>query len=282
MALDSPMRKSYERIFHCGHTIIQKNHKITSKYCGDRWCRVCGSIRMARAIDGYGDQLKSLKDIQFLTLTARNVEADGLRKEIESMIKIFQRIRGAARKAKIHIKGLRKLECTHNSNDDTYNPHFHLLIEGHEAARYILDGWIERHPDALEAGQCLKEADEDAIMELLKYAFKLPFNVDNLDDKEIVAADVIFQAMRRKRTLQPFGGIKAVKEDIDAEDLDAVIETDEAIERAYVWYDHDWYCVDSGEALSGYMPAKDNEVKEDPSGKGEVQNNICKLLTYKN
>jgi len=254
IALESPMQSAYERIFDCCRTIKQKDGKMTSQYCGDRWCKVCGSIRTARAIDGYGEQLKALKDKQFLTLTAPNVKEDELAGEIKRMIKVFRRIKDMARKDKIHIKGLRKLECTCNLTDDIYNPHFHCIIEGKEAARYILDGWMDRNPDANRGGQCLKDADDESVEEMTKYTFKLPVDPDDEDEASIRAMDIIFMALRRRRTLQPFGGLKAVKEEIEPEDLDAVIETDEAFERAFVWHDHDWYDIDTGEPLSGYMP----------------------------
>ena len=67
---------------------------------------------------------------------------------------------------------------------------------------------------------------------------------------DVVRLDVIFQALRGKRTYQSFGKIKAVNEEITEElKPDILISAD----TVYKWQYQDWIDEDSGECLSGYI-----------------------------
>lgn len=64
----------------------------------------------------------------FLTLTVRNVEGDGLKPVISDMMKGFNRLMKYKRVDKATLGYFRALEITKNHEEDTYHPHFHVLL----------------------------------------------------------------------------------------------------------------------------------------------------------
>ena len=67
--------------------------------------------------------------------------------------------------------------------------------------------------------------------------------------------DLIFRAIEGIRIIQPMGGIKYVKDDID----DLVVQTIEEIEpTSTIWIFHrnDWIDTSTGELLTGYEPSR--------------------------
>lgn len=277
--LNSPLKDSYLLSYDCGNTITQKDGKLTSKYCNSRWCLTCNAIRTAKMIKGYRGQLEAMKEPYFVTLTSRNVKGWQLQSEInrflggkkhkvelvplkqrmqkhykpekETLKKrdtgVFKKIMEAMRKRGTPINGIRKLEVTHNASADTYNPHFHLIIDGKEVAQDIVKLWLKHNENAKEAAQDIRPADDEAILELMKYSTKLASK-----DTDMEALDIILRALYGRRIIQPMGNIKKVSEEVD--DIDAVIETESETEAVYVWSESDWYDMETGEALSGYIP----------------------------
>jgi len=222
--LDSPLKKSYWRTFYCTSILLQEGHKITSKYCNNRWCIVCGRIRTAKMINQYYPIIRSeLPDLYFTTLTFPNVKGENLRQAISDMISDFQKIKDLIRKMdKIEFKGIRKLECTINLILRNYNPHFHFLINGREPAELLQKYWLLRYPQAYHKAQKIVKADDGSIIELLKYTTKL-INKDDytkLENGQIQMKihpkelDTIFKALYRKRTYQPFGISLDLNEDV--------------------------------------------------------------------
>ncbi|MEK5299323.1 protein rep, partial [Bacillus sp. FSL R5-0659] len=64
----------------------------------------------------------------FLTLTVRNVEGDALKQTISDMMKGFNRLM-KYKKVDSAVRGyFRALEITKNHEENTYHPHFHVLI----------------------------------------------------------------------------------------------------------------------------------------------------------
>jgi len=64
----------------------------------------------------------------FLTLTVKNVEGDDLKQTISDMMKGFNRLM-KYKKVDSAVRGyFRALEITKNHEENTYHPHFHVLI----------------------------------------------------------------------------------------------------------------------------------------------------------
>ena len=217
--LDSRLKKSYWRTYHCNRLILQEGYNMTTKYCNGRWCTVCNRIRMAKMINAYSLPLLSLKNLYFVTLTLPNVKAEDLSKEIDRMYQSFRAINQNIRKTyKINLKGMRKLECTYNPHTDTYNPHFHLMLDGERAAELFISLWLQRHPEATRKAQDMRKAKEGSLIELFKYTVKGVHKGKYHPE----ALDQIYQAFENRRTYQPFGIAKVVDEDISGIKSEAV------------------------------------------------------------
>lgn len=210
--LNSPLKKSYWRTYHCNRIIVQDGFKYTTEYCNGRWCTVCNRIRMAKMINGYSVPLLKIHDLQFVTLTAPNVKGSDLKNEIATMYKKWRGINQNMRKTyKMNIQGLRKLECTYNPKTDTYNPHFHFLIGGQSEAEQLVKLWLDKNPKASIKAQNITKSRDGSIIELFKYAVKGVHKGKFYPQ----ALDQIYQALYGKRTFQSFGISKQIEEDLD-------------------------------------------------------------------
>lgn len=210
--LNSRLKKSYWRAYHCNRLIHQEGYKMTTNYCNCRWCTVCNRIRMAKMINGYSLPLLEFTDLYFVTLTTPNVEGYKLSQEIDDMYKSWRAINDNMRKTYgLNIKGIRKLECTYNPITNTYNPHFHFLIDGKASAQKLIKLWLQRYPSASHKAQDMRKAKDGTLIELFKYAVKGVHKGKYYPE----ALDQIYQALEGRRTYQPFGISKNVSEDID-------------------------------------------------------------------
>lgn len=256
--LDSPLKKAYWNTYHCAKVIEQRGKTLKTKYCKNRWCLVCNRIRTAILIRGYEDSLTKLHDSHFVTLTFPNVSADVLREEIKGMYDRFNKIKRRLRKRGIKLRGIRKLECTFNQGTRMYHPHYHLIIEGKEAADALLDEWLMEYPSAVRDAQLVVPTNDGSIKELMKYFTKiLPSKKSKTDKLRLhpESLDVMFQAMQGLRVFQPLGIAKSVSEDI--EDLEKkeydVLEQEYAV---WLWEQDcsDWLDVLTFEPLTDYCP----------------------------
>jgi hypothetical protein len=246
--LDSPLKKSYINTVFCCHQLHQKDGKITSRYCNNRWCVVCNRIRIAKAINGYLPELRKLEDPQFVTLTIPNVRKSDLRSAISAMIRSWRLLYQYLNKQKVQLRGVRKIECTYNPDEDSYHPHFHLIVAGRENAEMILQEWLRRWPKAKRIAQDIRPADDGSMIELFKYFTK----VITKQQMYVPALDIIFRAMVGHRVFQPYG-ITRVTEEV--EQLQAeVIEGIEPGETFWEWLDWDWIDTATGKMLTGYVP----------------------------
>lgn len=261
--LDSPLNKAYRRTyFDCNSIIMQEGKKLTSKYCDSRWCNTCNRIRTAKLLNGYEKPLKDLKEPYFVTLTIPNPSKSDLRASIIGMIQTFANILKANRRAgnglKTAFNGIRKLECTYNPEEDTYHPHFHVIIEGKQQAETLKKDWLKRYNSANTVAQDIKAANPESLKELFKYTTKLvtKSKTEKNDFRiYIPALDTIFQSMYKLRTFQSFGSIRMVSENIDQLDSENYdIEPYEFL--VWTWIGNDWKSMVSTEKLSGYEPSK--------------------------
>jgi len=264
--LDSPLHKSYWNTYHCCETLAREGETVTGSYCKNRWCTVCNRIRTGILIKTYKPVLESWEDKWFVTLTIPNVPADELRTALNEMQTEFSRVNVQFR-VRYHRKkgnkllGFRKLECTYNPARDDYHPHYHVIVKGEHMARALLSEWLRRFPDAKDIAQDIRPADDDSVMELFKYFTKLIVKVNRGKDGHVFIKplDVVFQAIKGKRTFQNFGFIapKEVKKpDDEAMELADKIE-EEVIREIYQWHQehHDWISRQTGKVLTGYVPS---------------------------
>lgn len=261
--LSSPLEKSYKLSERCSQEITETSGKLTSLYCGCRWCLVCARMRTARLLQGYMPAIEAMGDKYFVTLSRPNVVAADLEREIHLYIRTAQLIQRHLReKRKLDYSSLRKIECTYNEVANTYHPHFHIIFDDFQAADLFLGEWLQRMPTAqLDKGNQLLPCDNKTALELFKYFTKVVSKTKSTAKLGAVATDyrihlaaldTMFVAMRGVRTFQPCGVIKAVSEEIETEQT---LESGRDEVNFWKWLNHDWVNLDTERALSGYVPA---------------------------
>jgi hypothetical protein len=269
--LRSPLELSYRNTFYCASTLEQADGKLTTRYCGNRWCAVCNRIRTGRAINAYGPELEAWTRKHFVTLTVPNVSAGELPAAVRGMIRTFQAVKLAMRRTdKVKLVALRKYECTYNARRDDFHPHFHIVVETPEMARLLLARWLEAYPEARGIAQNVKPINDDGLRELFKYFTKLVTKTRGKKNEagrsrpvNPVALDIIFRSMKGLRVYQPVGfTIAKEKPDADAATLEpseattAICRVTERVVWEWSQAVADWIAADTGETLTGYEPGE--------------------------
>ena len=272
--MDSVMEKRYWRSFYCSHELlVYPDGKVTAKYCKQRWCPVCCSIRCAQAIEKYLPIIEDWDDLHFVTLTLPNVEGDFLRPVIGDMQKTVRKIAGSInRSAKRNnlpkLVALRKMECTYNPIRNDYHPHYHFLLNGKGPGIELINRWLKSYPEAVRKAQDIRSADDRSVKEMFKYFTKMVTTSPN--GKRVIyadALDVIFRGISGKRTFQPMGF--QVGNSLEIEDGERIQQ--QALE-VLKWDSRmtDWVNHETGELLSGYIPSEgiknlvENSIKMRP------------------
>lgn len=239
--LDSPNHKTYARAYHCNDIMIYDKwtNKITSKYCNSRTCIICNKIRTAKLIKGYYKPLQDLmenehdKKLEFVTLTIPNCKKEDLAYIRDKMVKNLTNImRVLNEKRGMDISGIKKVEITYNDIEDNYHPHFHIIVNKN-SGRLIIDEWLKRYPEAAHWCQDTRKiSDVTALLELFKYSTKFLIKDKKTKKQNIYthAIDVIMCCLYKKRTIQPFGKLKKLEEEI-SEEVEELIS--EEIEELY-------------------------------------------------
>ena len=261
LELGSPLEKQYENAWHCCEFIyVDEEGTARSRYCNSRVCNTCNRIRTAKAMNGYMSQLEG-KETYFLTLTAPNVGGEFLRQEVRRLKNVFGNIRRVLQRQGMEFAGLTKTEITHNDQRQDFHPHLHILYysdecNGQEVGEAIIDEWLKRNKNASRNAQDLQRADEGSRNELFKYTTKQLKKADGKGFKyDPVALDTIMRALYKLRTLQPFGGLKRVNDEVEGEELIAMDPVGVQLSAGYYMYhESDWYHVQDGHALTSYKP----------------------------
>ena len=260
MCLDSKLLKAYKRTYYdCCAVIVQDGKKLTSRYCGARWCNTCNRIRTAKLLNGYLKPLKELSNPYFVTLTIPNVIKADLKHSIREMLSTSTKIIRCLKYKGYAVNGIRKLECTYNSISDTYHPHFHFIVDSKFIGNELITEWLNRYPNAERHCQDLQQiniTNDAGIKELFKYQTKMVSKANNDFQIFLSPLDTIFNSIKGIRTFQSFGNIKKVLEDIDnlQSELCEDLEYYEFI--LWRWDKSDWVNMANGNGLTNYKPSK--------------------------
>lgn len=281
----SPLYEKYLTSFGCCHSLhVNPAGSMSSKfYCHNRWCPTCASIKMAVMLDGYLPEFEKLDDLQFVTLTMRDVYRHSeITPRLSEMQTIWRQITDLARKSRQNFVGLRKTELKVGDGGG-YHPHYHVIISGRKNAQWLVWQWLSKvngpawwsnrhlNPRANAKAQQREPVYnlERGLIELFKYAAK----ATAADDTDNIAGagtekpatpyqmDKIYCALFGRRLFQPFGGLRR------AVDEDATTElSPELVKKAagfYMWSGSEWWHEDYGQALTGYVPtSKDLRIAE--------------------
>jgi hypothetical protein len=163
------------------------------------------------------------------------------------------------------FKGIRKAECTIRPND-LYHYHFHIILDGWAVGEWLIAQWLKKFPEANILAQDIRFADEFSLKELFKYAFKAEVKSGNKTNAE--RYDLVFNSLRGKNTLYPFGGIRKIEEEFDENNLENAITLEGNANRIFKWIEDDWYDKASGDALVGLaIPQKVKNMVDYPEKK---------------
>jgi succinate dehydrogenase flavin-adding protein (antitoxin of CptAB toxin-antitoxin module) len=204
-------------------------------------------------INAYEPELDNLIDPYFVTLTRVTCDKSELNNRILEMEDAWRLIYLQTKKAKFKrehnnqpFKGIRKMECTVRPGGK-FHFHYHVIIQGEEIAKHLLNQWTKRFTDSNWIAQDMRKADKGSYKELFKYFTKVTYKSKITNYR---ALDTVFKALRRKRVFQAFGGIKKASEEI--EETLSTQEIDETLEDMfYKWnpYQNDWFGTQTGQAL---------------------------------
>lgn len=261
MNLDSPLYSQYKRSSNCGTAIkVLSDGSTQSWYCGKRWCTVCSAIRQAEMIEGYLPALNKMAEPFLVTLTVPAVKAEELKTTVKQMPKVFTLIKDNMRKKGLKLSGLRKTEINFNSEKQTFNPHFHVLVDGAEESSMLVQGWLKRVEGTKSIAQDIRQADADSLKELVKYQSKVVVN----STFNAEATDTIMRALNGVRTFQNFGAVKKARTAFDS-DKGAVVtltDTDKPVQaeseahvlNVYFWSNGNWISDDGEPLLPNELP----------------------------
>lgn len=272
---NSPLKKSYDNTYHCNKTKHYDGEKLISTYCKNRWCYTCSRIRMAININGYAPEISKFGHPFFLTLTRPTCTIEELPKQIERMEKAWRALYKVSKDKRIeavqngiYLKGVRSMECTIRP-DNLYHYHIHMIVDGWANAEWILSEWLKRNPDSSLKAQNIRPADKGALIEVFKYSVKM--SVDLQKNGNLRRLDELFNALKGKRTIGTFGGLKVAKIDVD-EEMQLQAQASEKLKLRLgndhsVWNWHkelyDWINEDTGELLIGEdLPKKIKKIIE--------------------
>lgn len=214
--------QGYWNSYHCQSKIYTAEGRLYGKYCKNRHCLLCLSIRKADIINRYLPEIETWPDPHFVTITAKSVSLNKIAKRMQSLLNGFQRVTSKHRKRALRGKGkkligIKALESNFNPEKKTYNPHFHLLVYDRETADIIVREWLRMCPRHLANKKCQHISrvynPETTLIEVVKYGSKIftePYvnaKAGQKTDCEIYAAalDNIFKAMKGFRIFERFG-----------------------------------------------------------------------------
>ncbi len=297
---NSPLRAAYKNTVYCTDvrtvTTSKDGVKHSTSYCKNRWCAQCERNRMGIRINGYAKDFEAMADPYFVTLTKKTVVASALLDSIQLMNDVWRKILKSKEGRRRKPKGIRKSECTFGKILWHYHYHFHVIIDGKENAKWLYTNWLKEMGSLSSyKAQDVKPADKGSLIELFKYFSKEEIKLETDQYKRL---DVIFTAIRGKRVIQPFGGVKEVIEEVNSESeelsekilsevekeieeknaKEVIAEWDEerVVNFQYIRKHSDWIS-EEGERYSGFDPdrvvdregkldrdfRKKHEVKED-------------------
>jgi len=232
--------KKYYRVVDCstflefGVTKSSSLKLLQANFCKVRLCPMCAwrrSLKIFGQVSKVMDYVEENYDYKyiFLTLTVKNCYGEDLKDTLDLMTRSFNKL-NQIKPFKKAIKGyFRSLEITYNKKDNTYHPHFHLILAVNKS--YFSDtksylsheDWTNLWKESLKVDYTpivdvrrIKASDDDtygkAIAETAKYTVKTnDYLIKNEEGKinEALTDNVVKtldKALHRKR-LVSFGFI---------------------------------------------------------------------------
>ena len=165
-----------DRVKECGSYLEFKRFSDDSmklnhaNFCKVRLCPMCAwrrSLKVFGQVSSVMNYLDDKYEYLFLTLTQRNVLPNELASELDKLFKGYRTL--IRRKAFKQIsKGwFRALEVTHNIKNDTYHPHFHVIIA--VSSSYFKKKCYLSQSKWVDMWREILELDYDPVVDVRKY-----------------------------------------------------------------------------------------------------------------
>lgn len=243
-------KKIVDRCEECGSFVLFKatinldKYKLyNSNFCGKRFCPMCAKRKSLKdslaliCMTRYIEDIKKRRFI-FLTLTVPNIVGDRLDEKIRGMNKAWQKLIRREKFMKAVEGYVRKLEVTFNKKEQTYHPHFHVLLSVNKnyftsSKKYLkhsewLDEWRgvmnDENITQVDIRTFRKKVENpySAVNELTKYIAK--------DSNYLFSEDVFtvfYKALTKKRMFTFGGDFKQARDLYKKGELDHYIEQDD-------------------------------------------------------
>lgn len=136
------MEQRANRVLSCGHYLQFAEHVetgdrrlIAADFCRDRLCPMCSWRRSLRVFSDlskvfayiYSEEGSDFVPV-FMTLTVKNCSPDQLSSTLDLMFKSWNRFGLIYAVKRAFVGWFRCLEVTYNKKDDTFHPHFHVMM----------------------------------------------------------------------------------------------------------------------------------------------------------
>jgi hypothetical protein len=259
-------------------------YKATYK-CNDKLCGNCSQIRSVVAVTKYKNKVQAMNNPVMVVLHQKNPGMGKLQETIKAMYKDWREIlRLQAKSKRENYNGICALEVTTNEKDKTYHPHYHIIIEKHQAEE-LVNKWIKADPinrtkhahTNKTTGLVYSEIPKDDkgnfnIRELFKYAMKM--SVTNQDKpgnktKTIGSTEMIYEIAKALKGVQqwrPFGDFRQTP---NTKEITQAIQNEMTVNhndwphiwlsKVWEWNKYDWEARDiPGLNLTDYQPQKND------------------------
>lgn len=141
----------WKRMLNCWNDIDQVTDKTNNKKiykvrnrCNDKLCLNCSQIRSQVAILKYQDSVNKMHDPVMVVLHMESPGIGQLKDCIQLMYECQRSIfKVRAKSNKENYNGITALEVTTNNQKQTYHPHYHIIIEKHQAEE-LVNEWIDK------------------------------------------------------------------------------------------------------------------------------------------
>jgi len=300
-------QRRHMRMFYCRQEYLRKVDKKTNKVvyrpssqCGNKLCPNCNQLKSITAINKYLPLAQAMQDPVMLTIHAKSPKIGGLQKHIDEMNNTLRSIfKVRAKSGKEHFFGILSLEITSNPTDETFHPHFHIIIE----RRFVDDlftAWLE-HKDNLVKNYFAhinketklfysevprNDKGELNINEFFKYVLKVSISTKTTEidktKKQLSHVKMVYEidkVLRGKKTYRPFGywskRKKAINELIEENPIQLFTDSEVEIPPTHgfigladrwIWKGHDWEAHNIPSLmLSGFVPTKQSLSFLNPS-----------------
>jgi ribosomal protein S6 len=222
-----------------------------------------------------------MKNPVMVVLHQKNPEMGKLKETINAMYSDWREIlRLQAKSKRENYNGICALEVTTNEKEKTFHPHYHIIIEKHQANE-LVNKWVSSDPinrtlfahTNKQTRQLYSELPKDekgdfTIKELFKYAMKL--SVTNQDKpgsktKTMGSTEMIYEIAKALKGVQqwrPFGNFR---ETPNTKEISQVIQDEMTVtpgewphiklSKRWIFQKYDWVAHDiPGMNLTDYKP----------------------------